>query len=829
MGRLWAFLFAVALWASPAHATDSYTVANGSNTNINEWGVCKNVANGHASGKSIYVPTLYQNEWATGTNAFTNSTIPGVTQTTCFASQSVRFRSSATSYLTRTPGAAGNQQKFTWSGWVKRGTLAVQQELFSTNGTPTFGIRFGSAGTGADDLEIFEYNGGFVFDLITTQDFVDPSAWYHIVVAVDSTQATAANRVKLYVNGNQVTSFSTATYPTQNLSLVVNSTGAHYLGRYTTSVQYFDGYMAEVNLIDGQQLDASSFGQLDPTSGQWEPISYSGAYGTNGFYLRFGDTSSLGKDSSGNGNTWTATNFSTTPGTTYDPVYDYAYPAIGGADNGVGNYATLDPNTHTSTFSNGNLQVAGTQAQALSSLAMCSGKWYAEFTPTTIGSQNVVIGIDEVDQTVGPFGRTFGYDKTGNKLINGSGSAWAATYTTGNVIGVAFDADAGSITFYKNGVSQGVMSSAIPADCYRFGIGAGGTAGSDVYVANFGQRAFSYTPPSGFSALNTFNLAAPAIVTPSAYFSSTVYTGNGGTKSITGLGFQPDLVIIKGRSGATAWAVYDSARGVQKDFDISSAAETTQATGLTSFNSDGFTLGALAKVNTNTATYLALAFKEGVTPGLDIVTYTGTGANTTVNHSLGVAPAMVWVKAKSGTGSWVVYHTGQTSAAYYTALDSSNGESSLATVWNSTAPTSTNFSLGSHAAVNANGTTYVAYAWAEVPGFSKFGSFTGNGSADGPFIYTGFKPALVVVKRTSASGNGWFVEDAGRNVMNGTNYANTSFESTQAETCCAAYVDYTANGFKIRSTSAGINASSARYIYMAFAEAGPWDHRAPVG
>jgi hypothetical protein len=227
-----------------------------------------------------------------------------------FTKNSLRFRSSAYNYLNRTPASAGNQRTWTWSAWVKRGSLGSYQRFLALNGSDDGTYMewgFGSA----DTLNFGSYNTNF---RITSQLFRDTAAWYHIVLAFDTTQATAANRVKMYINGVQVTSFGTTADPVLNQQYAMNLNAATYIGSASPSGTFFDGYIAEQNFIDGQQLDATSFGKTDAVTGQWILKKFGGAYGTNGFYLKFSDTSAataaaLGKDFSSNGNNWTPNNF----------------------------------------------------------------------------------------------------------------------------------------------------------------------------------------------------------------------------------------------------------------------------------------------------------------------------------------------------------------------------------------------------------------------------------------------------------------------------------------------------------------------------------------
>jgi hypothetical protein len=286
------------------------------------------------------------------------------------------------------------------------------------------------------------------------------------------------------------------------------------------------------------------------------------------------------------------------------------------------------------------------------------------------------------------------------------------------------------------------------------------------------------------------------------------------------------LVWIKSRSAATDHAIYDSVRGATKDLGSNLATdETTQTQGLTSFDSAGFTLGTLAKVNTSAATYVAWAWDESATAGLDIVSYTGTGANRTINHALGVAPKMVIVKARTTAGadqSWPVWHTGIANTDYL-LLDGSTGRVTSSTYWNSTSPTSSVFSVGTSAATNQSGDTYIAYLFAEVEGFSKFGSYTGNASLDGPFIYCGFRPKFILCKRADTTSEVWITKDSLRTTLNGTDYEiypNLSNAQGGPYTSASGpIIDFLGNGFKVKATSTGLNASGVPYIFIAFAEA----------
>ena len=764
--------------------------------------------------------------------------------------RSVRLRSSASAYFNRTPSVAGNQQRFTWSGWVKLGTLGTEMMFFDAGTGNTTDFRMNIASTGV--LSVVSYNGAVYTTRVETSAVLrDPSSWYHIVFAIDTTQATASNRVLIYINGVLQTALSQTTYMTQNFSTYINSVVSHTIGRYSWAASaYLDGYLEEINFIDGQQLTPTSFGAYN-SYGVWSPAKYTGTYGTNGFYLNFQDNSAataaaIGKDSSGNGNNWTPNNISVTAGVTYDSMLDV--PTNTSATNA--NFATLNPLRPTSSggFSNGNLTgtaETGTQQGLCSTITLpWTGKWYAEviFASNTFNMCGVT-SVDKLAADINTVGQqsVLYYALNGNKFVNGTGTAYGATYTT-ETIGIAFDGVAGTVTFYKANVSQGAIT--LPSSTVNYVFCQLNAAGAAIAANwNFGQQPFTYTPPTGFKSLNTYNLPAPTIPNGAAYMAASLYTGTGAALSVAntvnGVSFQPDFVWVKGRSGATDHALYDSVRGTTKQLESNTTtAETTESTGLTTFGSTGFTVGALAQMNTNTATYVGWQWKANGTPavtntsgsvpstisanttaGFSIVTYTGTGANATVGHGLGVAPRMIIVKNRTagGAGYWLTWHSNMTSASYYLALNLTIAQTLDATVWNSTAPTSSVFSIGTNTTSNNSGTNFVAYCWAEIPGFSKFGSYTGNGSTDGPFVYLGFRPRFILIKTSNDTYN-WVIYDTSRETYNVMSNILLPNSSGAEQTNSLWNFDVLSNGFKCRGANGNINGSANTYIYACFAE-----------
>ena len=779
-------------------------------------------------------------------------------------SRSVRLRSSASAYFNRTPGSATNRRTMTLSMWQKRGEFGSTQEpaimWAGTNSSNYTLFRWGD-GVGNSDskfkLNLNMYTGSTNINLITTPVYRDPSAWYHIVLSIDTTQATAANRVRLYINGTEVTAFSSATYPSQNLDLLFNSTNAHEIGRFNFG-SYLDGYLTEINFIDGQALTPSSFGETDILTGVWKPKKYTGTYGTNGFFLNFSDNSSntattIGKDYSGNGNNWTPNNISVTAGVTYDSMLDVPTNWADGG-NGRGNYCTLNPlnrqtGSSAAVVTNGNLTITvpsgvnatpGAYAVATGTFLLAGGKWYFEAVGQQVSGSGGGHALGVTNALTFNFNGTNYYTSS---FSNVSKSASAAA----DVLMIAYDADNNLAWVGKNGTwdagnpSAGTGGTSYTGPVIPFAQGYNDTTNRVDVNCNFGQRPFTYTPPTGFRALNTQNLPAPTIVRGNLWMDATLYTGTGATLNVNNAaGFAPDLVWIKSRSDASSHGLHDRVRGEPYAILISNstAAESTGGSYISSFGgltSTGFQLNSNTSGNGSGSTYVGWQWRANGTPavtntagsitstvsasatsGFSVVTYTGTGANATVGHGLGVAPRMIIFKRRSATANWAVYHAsiGNTGAL---ALDLTIATDTNVAYFNNTSPTSSVFTVGTGNSVNASTSTYVAYLFAPVAGFSAFGSYTGNGSSDGAFVFTGFRPRYVLIKRSGDGTNNWEVRDSARDTYNAADdrlFPNTS----AAEDANNEAVDFLANGFKIRNTGSGSNASSATYIYAAFAE-----------
>ncbi len=499
--------------------------------------------------------------------------------------------------------------------------------------------------------------------------------------------------------------------------------------------------------------------------------------------------------------------------------------------------------SNTSTLTEANLTATNILLAGTTMATPSTGKWYFEYTQTTsIPSGSLWVGVSSNTNAIADNQlQGYAYASDGRKVAyNSYTSGYGATWTNGDVIGCALDLDNQTITFYKNGTSQGTAFTSITAQPYVFALSAGGAASTKGGSINCGQRPFAYTPPSGFVALNTYNLPTPTILQGNKYMDATLYTGNGATTQVivNNTQFKPDLVWVKSRSTANENAVYDTVRGANKGlFTNRTNAEDTSTIIVTALNSNGFSVGTDGIVNTNAATYVGWQWQAGqgstssntsgsitstvsvnTTAGFSIVTYTGTGVAATIGHGLGVAPKFYIVKRRNGgTDYWCCYHTsiGATKGIYLNTTDAA-GTSDL---WNNTEPTSSVFSVKTTGGVNASGGTYVGYCWAEIAGFSKFGSYTGNGvNGDGPFVYCGFRPKFVMFKNSATTQN-WIIMDTSRdsnNKMTQWLFPNTSgAEYTDSN----IVVDYVSNGFKIRtSTGTELNGNGNAIIFAAFAE-----------
>ena len=790
--------------------------------------------------------------------------------------RSLIFNANDNTRLVRTIGSTSNRRTYTYSWWMKRTMQSAEQYVWyvgSSGGTPYLDARFEA---NSHELQLQDYTPSRPIRFITNRKFRDPNAWYHFVFAIDTTQGTASNRAKLYVNGVQETSFSTETYPDQNYDSSANVSG--HIQVWGTNKEGtsndLDGYLAEVHFIDGYQYDASYFGFTDPVTNIWSPKRYEGTYGTNGYYLDFSDNSStaaLGIDKSPNGNDFTANNFATT-----DSVIDTP----------TNNFCTLNPlDAGTITESQGNLKVTRDSAHETiqGTMSMPSGKWYWEVYNGMPGGSpdGTLIGLGSnasniLNSHVGSTATSWGYENTGLVWNNSNGTGSNASLANGDIFGIAYDADQGIIRFYKNGTLQNDGYTGITANDYMPQVSL--YHSNSFLVANFGQDSsfagnktaqgktdasglgdFYYTPPTGYKALCSRNLPpnVPSVVKPQKHFECVTFTGNGSTgQSITSLEFQPDFIWFKNRSAGNNHASVNSVLGRSKGLYMdSNSGDFNSSAGrdLVSFDPSGFTVGEpeqASSTNNNGSNIVAWCWKAGgssntfnidgkgyasasaaglddgsINPtgasvntesGFSILTYTGTGSNATIGHGLGKAPKLIWVKLR-GSQDWFVNNgmIFNDYGKYYKLNSSGSSNASDTNVFPNTAPTSTVFSVGTDNAVNGNGDNYVAYIWSEIPGFSQFGYWTGNGSSDGTYVHTGFTPRMMIYRKSSDEN--WHMLDTQRDPLNPNslgidpNLSNAEADDSNIQ------IDFLGSGFKMRASHGTSNADDTNYFYYVWA------------
>lgn len=727
---------------------------------------------------------------------------------------SCRFDSVRSCKASRTPGGAGDKKKWSLSFWAKW-TGAYSCVFSAGTGLQEDQVIFSSTGFG---LQSYEGSTSTAYDSEFALNLRDYSAWAHYMVVWDSAQATAANRLKFYMNGVQLMG-GTINHP-QNYELSINATELHQIGDQVDGTYhgYANAYLSDFYLIDGSALTPSSFGQFSTANPNvWVPKTPTGlTYGTNGFHLDFSNASALGTDTSGNGNNYTSSGL-----TTADQF----------ADTPTNNWCTLNPlgviqagGSVAPVFSEGNTKVAwndaGSYGQCVGTMALPStGKFYWE--------GKLLSGVRGSVGLRGESGKNcMVYGTFISVSSPGTGQSGFTALAVNDIVGCCYDADAKTLQIKVNNVNRGTAIDMSPFGSELFfpfvGDQDNGTANAT--QINFGSNAFTYTPPTGFKALCSANLPDPNIIDSSKYFDAKLYTGTGSSQNITSFNLQPDLVWIKDRTDALNHKLVDSTRGVTKSLESNTtASEATETTGLTALLSTGFTVGADADYNTNASNFVSWCWKKGTTSGFDIVSYTGTGAVArTVSHSLGAVPEMIILKNLTSAVGWPVYHKNSNAspATGSVYLNTSAAFAADSTLFNNTAPTSSVFTVGPTSWLNANGENFIAYLFRSIPGFSMIGSYTGNGSADGPFVYCGFRPRWLLVKCVTAVG-GWYLYDTARGTYNGTNprlQPNTSL----AESAALSDFDILSNGFKCKfSTSGGgeLNTSGAVHVFAAFAEA----------
>lgn len=717
--------------------------------------------------------------------------------------RSIRFRSSASAYLSKTFASAGNRKTMTFSAWVKRAVISnAKQDLF-ISGSNVGGQQSSQVSFEANDtLSVYTTISGSAADITlnTSQVFRDTGSHDHIVVAIDTTQATASSRAKLYVNGIQVTNFLTATYPAQNLDTAFGNAVLHTIGRFTNvSANPFDGYLSHIAYVDGQALTPTVFGQFHPLTGQWRPKRKAeikavvDAGGANSFFLPFDDptnTTTLGADASSKGSNWTANNVSLTAGTAYDSAFDTP----------TSNYCTLNPLLPINIASfgyygilpaDGALKMTGSASPAgnyQNGTQLIKFKTYYEMLVGAVGAGTFTIGIQNPVT-----GAIYTYQQDGSKNLNGTTSAYGAAFTASDRVAVSVDPVAQTLEFFKQTggtgsfVSQGVISSAFPSGTYvPFFYASNGTT----LTVNFGQQGFSNASlPSGVLTLNTKNLARPAIPQASKAFAAVTDTGANILSTLSAAESWGSYIrIVKRREASEGWR--------WMFFDDPSNYLDSSSTGVK------------AAIPSFTGTsYAGYSLKVSASNGVATGRLThANGVADTVTDSLGNARKAVILKNEA-TGSWYLYHPDLT-AGKLLYLEQTAGETTDSTI---SSVTSNSFVV---AAALPSG-TYRWVALAELDGFLKLSKYTGNASSDGPFVNLGLTPALDIVKGISTTARSWQTIDTARDKVNPATTA-LHMESAVAEN--AGYLqDMVSSGYKYRTAPETAHNASENYIMVSIA------------
>jgi hypothetical protein len=814
---------------------------------------------------------------------------------------SCRYQDSANSHMYLSMGTATNVDKYTFSTWFKHCDWTNGEGfVFSIGSGLLENLRYVYSSGAAQFYGYVGDSGSYSFR--TNGAFRDPSAWYHIVFTYDSTQSTAADRVKLYINGVSQ-SFSDTGYTSMSQNNNSNSDqGSLYVNRQATwsSGTSNEAYFAETIFVDGTGYAASDFGE--EKNGVWIPKDPSElSFGNNGFYLKYESSSDLGNDSSSNNNDLTVGAISP-----HDQMLDS--PTFNSDSNG-GNFATWNPLNKGSytTLAEGNLKATGTGSGASNpsgTFAMTSGKWYWEMLVVDEVSSYpytglTVLGNIKYDTSSGGDIWAMRYDP-GSPAVQANSTAanilglgtitvvstGVQSVTDGDIISYYLDCDNRKAWIAKNGT---IPNSGNPAngtnpqwswtatpskpltftaqiyngDDTILNAGQDGTfAGEKTAQGNSddtGYGNFYYDPPTGFLAMCSGNLPLADAINPSEtddnypqkVVTALAYSGDGNTTRSFTLGFQPNLSWVKQRSHTYQHILYDTNRTYATLKAISPDGNWAEGGGgdnsgngyLSSSDSSGFsvnrgtnTSAGTSLTNTSSTTYASWHWKEGADYGLDIVTYTGslTGSGVAnISHSLGAIPECIWHMHRGQTGGGCIRHQGLTSANYIISNNNTMSGSS-GDGWGKSAQgdksgngnmtalgTSSTFTTNYTGVLNVNGDTYVAYVWRGIEGLSKFGSYEGNGSGtDGPFIYTGFRPALVIIKNADSNAS-FFLQDNARDLYNPTYHVlkpNVG-NAEEAHTDGTDYNDFLSNGFKVArgGDAANFNTNDKTYIYMAWA------------
>ena len=799
--------------------------------------------------------------------------------TTYEIERSLMFNNQRQTDLRRTPAAQGDRRTLTISTWVKLNNSGYEPNdgddhyfysaVRGSNNPQTY------MGWKGNRLYVEMVVGGsYEASVATERRFRDVSGWLHVVVHIDTTQSTASNRVRFYFNGVEETNKTGMnvglSYPSQDFQTAFGTNEAEQvIGEYHGGggSHNFDGYMAEYHYIDGATKAPTEFGEYNDDN-VWIPKEYTGTYGSSdvGFYLKFTDNSNttattMGKDYSGNGNNWTPSNFN---------VSDIS------ADTPTNNFCTMNINDKTDNtqivaqYGGRRAIINGSGFRAIrGTFGVTSGKWYWEARLETwehsfIGITNTEEDLDNTTRAAETANTAMIRQNNGDLRTNGGDSSYGSGQSDGSYLGFALDMDNGKFyvslngTYFNSGdpangtnagktglnTTQGrIHPCAAPYDnksCY-YNFGAddtfNGAITSQGNTDGNGNGVFKYAPPSGFLALCSKNLPEPTIPEGDKHFRPIIYTGDGNSNlEISDLDFQPDFVWIKRRDGSNSNQLFDALRGATKELlSNTNSQESTESNALKSFDNDGFTVGDNGGVNTSGGLHVAWCWNAGgstatnndgsissqvranQTSGFSIVTYTGNGNNATVGHGLGVKPTFVIAKRRSGGNSdWFTFIDNNLGSTKNTRLNLTDSPFTTANIWNNTDPTSSVVNIGVSSAINNNGDNYVMYCFNSVEGYQAIGRYVGNGSSQGTFINTGFRPAFVLVRRIDSTGN-WILVDQARNPANPVD-ERLRAESSNSRNTSYRFAYFFSNGFQLQDQYDGSwNNDGSSYFYLAIA------------
>mgnify|MGYP003133156683 CR=1 FL=1 len=799
---------------------------------------------------------------------------------------SARFDDGGPDYLERTFASGGDVKTWTFSCWIKRTALGATNGEMRIFGGPSQAshIYLTSDDKIYWDVAVTGTGASTAFYRRTTREFQNTSRWFNLVCAYDTDQGTASDRMRIYIDGAEITE-GTSSYPgSAYADNAINTAGVHSIGRRLasqgTAGMDLDCYMAEVVFIDAAQLTPSSFGQTDTSTNRWIPKDVSGlTFGTTGFYLNMTDGNDFGDDESGNTNDWTESGFDTTNGS--NQMYDT--PTRG--------FPTFSPSSVFSsdiTLQEGNTRVRLTSANAdCCSIVVApipsTGVYYWEFLALNTGSMYFGMSYNVNTLSASAFNQGWFIGMNGSRYdpSTGSGTALFSALSAGDMIGMAYNGDLGALYYSINGSWMDAAGSLGNSATVKAEIEAGTVTTNAIFngvvqpalIGTNNINAQSILMPAvldtSYGAMATLGayanmgawryLDSGALTyssTADGYFQSTTIPTNAKslnqdnlettTAGITGFSW------IKNRDAADNHILQNRVSGIQEYIESNTTdQEETDVNSVQRFLQQGVQIGSMDAVNTASESFVLYPWAANTAPatvtdgmvltsggatsdiprtantagGMSLIGYTGTGAYSTIKHGLSATPQFFIIKQTNATAAWKVWHHAYADPLQsYTTLESDAAETDPGndTLWGGVPATSTTIGVGTQIDVNDSGDTYRGFIFAPVEGYSKFGSYTGNGNADGPFVYCGFRPAWILEKRMNSTGS-WFMMDVARNAINPvTKYftANSSAAEATATASSGQFINIYANGYRVSGTSSSpaYNIDNGTYLFAAFAE-----------